>query len=93
MLRHFDTVIFNLVVVSDFEYFLFQGFNEFAVIFVVWVKLKIFSKILFGLGHVLLVEIIVAHVVVHGLGVGCVAVAVWTRLEKVDGFLIVGDSC
>ena len=29
--------------------------------------------------NVLLVEIIVAHVVVHGLGVGCVAVAVWAK--------------
>ena len=65
-----------------------KTFHEFAVSLVLRIEFKIFVEIFLGLCHVFLVEIVVAHVVVHHLGVVAVARAVLTCLKELYGLSV-----
>lgn len=52
-----------------------EALHEVAVLLVVGVELKVFVEVSLCLGHVFLVEVVVAEVVVHHLSVGSIASA------------------
>lgn len=62
-----------------------EAFYEGAVLLVVGVELKVFVEIYLGVRHVFLIEVVVAHVVVHDFGVGSVARRILAGFDEILG--------
>ena len=76
----------------DGELFLFKSLYKLAVLLVVGVILQILVEVFLGFLHVFLIEIVVAHVVVHLLGIGSIAGWIFACLKKGDCLSIGGNG-